>query len=61
MSKLNDRLVKDRKIYGNWQVQSPDGILMFRCESKKANWYLSRDLAESVSENIIFMMCYQCV
>jgi hypothetical protein len=53
MSKISDRLVKDRKIYGNWQVQSPEGILMFRCENKKANWYLSRDLADRISENTI--------
>lgn len=53
MSKLSQRLVKDRKIYGNWQVESPDGILMFRCEDKKANWYLTRDLAEKLSDNKI--------
>jgi len=39
---------KDRKIYGNWQVQSPDGILMFRCDEKKANWYLNRNLGEVI-------------
>jgi hypothetical protein len=40
---------KDRKIYGNCQVLSPDGILMFRCDDKKANWYLKRDLGEIVN------------
>lgn len=30
---------KDRKIYGNCQVVY-DGILMFRCEKKRADWYL---------------------
>lgn len=39
---------KDRKIYGNCQVLSPEGILMFRCDQKKANWYLSRNLGEVV-------------
>lgn len=53
MNKLTQRLVKDRKIYGNWQVQSPEGILMFRCEDKKANWYLNRDLAEKISDQVI--------
>ncbi len=33
------------KIYGNCQVLSPDGVLMFRCDFKKANWYLNRELA----------------
>jgi len=37
---------KDRKIYGNYKVFSPEGHLMFRCDQKKANWYLSRDLAD---------------
>ena len=37
-------------IYGNYQVISPEGILMFRCDDKKANWYLSRDLAEIISK-----------
>lgn len=30
---------KDRKIYGNCQVIY-NGILMFRCEKKRADWYL---------------------
>jgi exonuclease 3'-5' domain-containing protein 2 len=42
---------KDRKIYGNCQVLSPDGILMFRCDDKKANWYLNRSLGEIVSDS----------
>lgn len=44
------RIVKDRKLYGNCQVFSPDGHLMFRCDQKKANWYLNRDLAEIIKE-----------
>jgi len=46
-------ITKDRKIYGNWQVQSPDGILMFRCDEKKAKWYLDRDLGELVDSNVV--------
>lgn len=42
---------KDRKIYGNCQVYSPDNILMFRCDEKRAKWYLIRDLAEVVGDN----------
>lgn len=48
---LINTVTKDRKIYGNCQVISPEGHLMFRCESKKANWYLKRDLAEIISED----------
>jgi hypothetical protein len=38
-------------IYGNWLVLHPNGFEMFRCSSKKANWYLERDLANIISEN----------
>jgi len=38
-------------IYGNWLVLHPQGFEMFRCTTKKANWYLLRDLAEVISEN----------
>lgn len=44
-------VTKDRKIYGNCQVLSPEGILMFRCDQKKANWYLSRNLADITQES----------
>lgn len=42
---------KDRKIYGNCQVFSPGGHLMFRCDLKKAKWYLNRDLANIVDND----------
>ena len=42
-----------RKIYGNYKVFSPDDILMFRCDEKKANWYLKRDIASIVKPNTI--------
>lgn len=35
-------------IYGNCQVLSPDNILMFRCDDKRAKWYLNKDLAEII-------------
>lgn len=31
-------------------MQSPDGVPMVRCSQDRANWYLSRNLAEVVSE-----------
>jgi len=51
MARFGSLIEKDRKIYGNCQVLSPDGILMFRCDDKKLNWYLKRDLAELVEED----------
>ena len=44
-------ITKDKKIYGNCQVLSPEGILMFRCDQKKANWYLNRDLADPINND----------
>ena len=38
-------------IYGNWLVLHPLGFEMFRCTTRKANWYLFRNLADVVSED----------
>lgn len=46
MQKLQKR---KNEIYGNWLVLSIQGNEMFRCVSKKARWYLDRDLATLVS------------
>lgn len=39
--------------YGQIEVYSLDDELLFRCGDKKANWYLSRNLAKKISENKI--------
>jgi len=36
--------------YGNWKALYPDGSFMFYCDEKKADWYLSRNLANLVEE-----------
>ena len=47
-------------IYGNCKVLSPDGILMFRCDDKKANWYLKRNLAEIIeSPTLVIRLKFQ--
>lgn len=48
---LQKTVTKDRKIYGNWKVFSPDEKLMFRCDLKKANWYLDRKLATFLNKD----------
>jgi len=50
---LKKTVSKDRKIYGQFKVYSPDRVLMFHCGKKKVDWYLKRDLAEKVSDNVI--------
>lgn len=37
--------------YGNCVMLSPDGTILCRCDNKKANWYLSRGLAEVTEED----------
>lgn len=51
MNNLKPNIPKDRKIYGNCQVISPNGYLMFRCDIKKVNWYLNRNLADIVDRS----------
>lgn len=43
--------IRKTLIYGNCQVFSPEGELMFRCLEKRANWYLSRNLATIISND----------
>jgi len=38
------------EIYGNCSVEHPDGHLMFRCDRKRADWYLKRDLATIIQD-----------
>lgn len=51
MSHLSYGVTKNRKIYGNCKVLSPDGILMFRCDKKKANWYIKRNLGDVITND----------
>ncbi|KAI8077885.1 uncharacterized protein BX664DRAFT_343729 [Halteromyces radiatus] len=39
---------KTNIIYENWKVYSLHNKLMFRCNEKKANWYLKRNLAKLI-------------
>lgn len=52
MSKRTKELrARSSPIYGNAEVQGPDGKLMFRCLPKRIKWYLDRDLADVVENN----------
>lgn len=51
MGSFGNAIPKERKIYGNWQVKSPEGILMFRCGEKKAMWYVKRNLGEIIQDD----------
>jgi hypothetical protein len=40
-------------LYGNWEVQAPDGTILFLALQERADWYLSRGLADVVGDNKI--------
>ena len=42
---------RNNVIYGNYRVLSPKGDLIFLSTKKRADWYLSRDLAKWVEED----------
>ena len=44
---------KQSDIYNNWQMVAPNGQLLARCSQKRAEWYLSRDLATITSDKVI--------
>lgn len=49
--KMSNANIKKSPIYGNCKVLAPDGELLFLCLPKKANWYLSRKLANVIGED----------
>lgn len=40
-------------LYGNWEVQAPDGTILFLALQERADWYLERGLAVAVGDNKI--------
>lgn len=47
------RIPNSTEIYGNWTVVDPDNQFMFHCGTRKAKWYLKRNLATVVRDQII--------
>lgn len=48
MPRASHLQARTTKIYSNNSVYAPSGLLMFRCSDKKINWYLRKNLAESI-------------
>lgn len=42
--------------YDNYKVYHPDDTLMFYCSKRKADWYLKRNLAEYIGDNMIKLL-----
>ena len=45
------KTTKDKKLYGNCLAYSANNYLIFRCDEKKANWYIDRNLAVKINDN----------
>ena len=43
-----DKYTIKKKVYENCQIQAPDGEILCFADSKKANWYVERSLAEVI-------------
>lgn len=52
----NGNKILKKPPYGNYKVLGTKGQLMFRCDSKKVNWYLKRGLAKSLDETTIQLL-----
>lgn len=39
-----------KPVYGNCSILSPDGLKLCNCDQQKIKWYLSKGLADLVSE-----------
>jgi len=61
LQKLKDKKVRrnhvmekfslKKPIYENCQILAPDGEILCKCDRKKVEWYLDRDLADLVKED----------
>lgn len=50
MSKHSHQTLK-RDLYGNCKVRNKDGVIMFYCARKRADWYVKRNLAVVLNED----------
>ena len=44
-----DKYTIKKKVYENCQIQAPDGEILCYADSKKANWYVDRSLADVIT------------
>lgn len=47
--------INQENLYGGIKILSPEGAILCRCNKKKSNWYLSRELADKKSEDCIVL------
>ncbi|KAJ2955760.1 hypothetical protein NQZ79_g8283 [Umbelopsis isabellina] len=46
-------------VYDNWKVYSRNNKLMFRCNKKKVDWYLNRNLAVMLAEDKAIKLVFE--
>jgi len=52
---IEKNTLRNNNLYGAIKILSPDGAILCRCNEKKANWYLSRNLAERKADDCIVL------
>ncbi|KAI5635839.1 3'-5' exonuclease domain-containing protein [Phthorimaea operculella] len=50
-SKRYPHAMRKKPLYENCTMQAPDGDMLNTCDSKKAQWYLDKGLADFISDN----------
>lgn len=50
-NKFIEKYTINKKVYENCQIQAPDGEILCFADTKKATWYLDRDLATKVQDS----------
>jgi len=48
--KFQEKYTCHKPAYGGARIVAPDGMVLCVCDTKKAQWYLNNNLAETISE-----------
>jgi len=48
---MKERYTCKAPVYENCRMVAPDGELLSNCDTKKAQWYLERGLAEQIKDS----------
>lgn len=51
----SNKILSKDNLYGGIKILSPDGAILCRCNDKKANWYLSRKLADRKADDCVVL------
>jgi hypothetical protein len=55
MKKRKKNTLSENNLYGGIKILSPEGAILCRCNQKKADWYLSRHIADKKADDCIVL------